>query len=140
MTTEAFVGNVFLHRGKTGSPAEYERVCQVFSIGGLGATNALIDATTFCSGGSREYIGGLADGAEMTLELNYETAAKVINEMIDDVTHKETRNFKISVDDGSPSRVFSFAGVCLSWTFNPSVDDRNTISFGVKISGAITVT
>jgi len=77
MTTEAFVGNVFLHRGKTGSPAEYERVCQVFSIGGLGATNALIDATTFCSGGSREYIGGLADGAEMTLELNYETARRV---------------------------------------------------------------
>lgn len=148
MTTEAFVGNVFLYREDTASPTTspqsaitgYTRVCQVFGIGGLGAVNALIDATTFCSGGSREYIGGLADGAEMTIEANYEVDATVLDAMIADVTAKATRAFKVVVDDGSPWRVFSFSAVCLGWTLNPSVDDRNTISFTLKITGAITLT
>jgi len=139
MTTDAFVGNVFLYRDKTGSPGEWDKVCQVFGISGLGQTNALIDATTFCSGGSREYISGLADGAEITLELNYETSAYVEREMIMDVQNKNSRNFQIRVEDGSPTTKFSFLGICLSWTLNPSVDDRNTITFTVKVSGAITL-
>ena len=139
MTTEAFVGNIFLWREKQGSPGELEKICQVFGISGLGAVNALIDATTFCSGGSREYIGGLADGTEVTLELNYETSSAVTRQMIDDVTDKRSRNFEIRVESGSPTTRFAFLGICLGWTLNPSVDDRNTISFTVKISGTITL-
>lgn len=140
MTTEAFVGNVFLWREKQGSPGEYEKVCQVFGISGLGQTNALIDATTFCSGGSREYIGGLADGTEVSIECNFEQNALVLREMIDDVSNKASRNFQVRVEDGSPTLAFAFLGICLGWTLNPSVDDRNTITYTVKISGDITIT
>ena len=141
MTTKAFVGNVFLHREKGGSPGEYERVCQVFGISGLGQTNDLIEATTFCSGGNREWINGLADGSEITLECNYETGTTgaILGIMIADVQAKNQRKFIVSVDDGSPSQRFSFTAICLSWTLNPAVDDRNTISFGLKVSGAITL-
>lgn len=139
MPTDAFVGNVFLWRGKQGSPGEFERVCQVFGISGLGAVNALIDATTFCSGGSREYINGLADGTEISIEANFEQGALVLREMIDDVTDKRERNFQIRVEDGSPTMIFAFLGICLGWTLNPSVDDRNTITFTVKVSGTITI-
>jgi len=138
MTTEAFVGNVFLWRQRDGSPTAFDRVCQVFGISGLGALNSLIDATTFCSGGSREYIGGLADGVEMSVEANYETGAAILDQMMDDVDAKATRNFEVRVEDGSPTRVFAFAAVCLGYTLNPSVDDRNTVTFTLKISGAIT--
>ena len=109
MTTNAFVGEIYLYRGD-GSPATYTKVCQVFSISGVGQTNALVDATTFCSAGSREYVGGLADGTEITVEANYESAAMsdgspegVLYKMIQDVTNKTTREFKVVDENGSPN-------------------------------------
>lgn len=68
----SFVGNAFLYRGDGGSPEVFTRVCQAFGISGIGQTNEQVDATTFCSGGVKEYIAGLADGTEVTLELNLE--------------------------------------------------------------------
>lgn len=137
--SDAFIGNIFFERGDGGSPEAYERVCEVFSIGGVGETNALEDVTTFCSGGFREYIAGLSDGEEMTIEANYGTSNTLSRQMIDDVKAKANRNYRLVIEDGSPQVTLSYAGTPLSWTLNPSVDSRNTISFTVKISGQITV-
>lgn len=144
MTTAAFVGKVFLERGDGNSPELFTRVCQIFGISGVGQTNALVDATTFCSEGSREFIPGLADGSEITLNANFETtafASSQLKEMIDDVTNKANRAFQIVIDDGvHPSVTLSFTGACLSWEFGPSIDNKNTINYGVKISGSIIIT
>lgn len=139
MTTEAFVGEMFLDRGDGASPEVFTRICEVFGISGLGESNELVEATSFCSAGNREYIGGLADGEEITVECNYEQGDAGLLAMITDVKNKTTRNFRVSVEHSSPAEVFSFAAVCLSWTLNPSVDDRNTISFGLKITGSVTI-
>lgn len=148
MTTRAFVGGVYLWRGNGGSPQDFERVCQVFGISGLGETNALVDATTFCSEGSAEYIGGLKDGSEVTLEMNYETVlpgAAVIDEMIGDVKAKRTVSYQLRAhgDIDNPDDVkqtFHLDALALSWTLNPSPTAKNSISFGVKVSGDIDVT
>jgi hypothetical protein len=144
MTTDAFVGKVFLERGEGASPEIFTRVCQIFGIGGLGQTNALVDATTFCSGGSREYIAGLADGSELTLNANFETkdfTTSQIKKMIDDVAAKATRAFQVVANDGiNPAVTLSFLAACLSWELGPSIDNKNTINFTVKISGNITIT
>jgi hypothetical protein len=140
MTTAAFVGKMYLERGEDGSPTVYTRVCQIFGIGGLGQTNALVDATTFCSGGVNEYIGGLADGSEVTLNANFETSAQILRDMITDVKNKVTRSFRVIADDEiSQPVVFYFNAVCLSWQLGPSVDSKNTIDFGIKISGDIVI-
>lgn len=139
--TEAFVGKMYLERGDAGSPTTYTRVCQIFGIGGLGQTNALVDATTFCSGGVNEYIGGLADGSEVSLNANFETAAQVLRDMIQDVKDKATRAFRVVADDEiNPALYFYLSAVCLSWQLGPSVDGKNTIDFGIKISGDIVIT
>ncbi len=145
MSNNAFVGKIFLWREGSGSPALFSRVCQVFEISGLGQTNEQVDATTFCSGGVKEYISGLADGAEMTLTLNFETLlpdAQVILDMIQDVKDKAVRGFEIRCDangDGTDEVVFKFWGTCLSWTLTPSASAKNQIAFGIKISGDILV-
>lgn len=148
MATNAFVGGVELWRGNGGSPQAFERICQVFGISGLGETNALVDATTFCSDGNAEYIGGLADGSEVTFELNYETVtpgAAVIDDMIQSVKDKSIDSYELRAygDPNDPDTVkqtFHFDGLALSWTLNPSPTAKNSISFGVKVSGAIDVT
>ena len=135
----AFVANVYFERGDAASPEVFTRICQVFDISGLGETNALVEATTMCSAGSREYIGGLADGAEITIEGNYEQGDTDLAAMIADQKAKTAKNYQIVVEQNSPSETFSFSAIPLSWTLNPSSDDRNTISFTFKVSGAITI-
>ena len=136
MTTEAFVGNVFFERnGGSG----FVRICQVRDISGVGQTNDLVDVTTFCSEGSREFIGGLADGEEITIGMNYETSSTQIQAMIDDVNAKATRSYRLVIDSGSPSKIISFSAASIGWVLNPAVDDANQISFTLKISGDITI-
>jgi hypothetical protein len=136
----AFIGKMFFERGDGASPEGFARVCQVFSISGLGKTKTLVDVTTFCSNGTREYIPGLADGQEMTIEANYEIGDPNLANLMADADSDTNKNYRVVVGEGSPTTVFSFAGVPLSWVVNPSVDNRNTITFTIKISGDITVT
>lgn len=142
--SEAFVSGFTLKRQQTPtSPTVYTAIPEVFSISGVGQTNDLVDVTNFDSAGSREYVGGLADGQEITIEANYvpEHASFAQQEgFITDVVNKTTRNFQLLVTGSSPNVLFAFAAACLSYVINPSVDDRNTITFTAKISGAVTIT
>lgn len=145
--TDAFVGNTILWRGDGASPENFTQVCMVFGISGLGEANEQIEATTFCSGGVKEYIAGLADGTEFNLELNFiakATADRAIQaQFIDDVKRKLTRSFELRVDgdnDGVVDMTFHVRATALSWTLNPSPSAKNSISFGLKISGGIDIT
>lgn len=144
----AFVGGVYLWRGNGGSPQDFERVCQVFGISGLGESNALVDATTFCSEGSAEYIGGLKDGSEVTFEMNYETIlpeASVIDAMIQDVKLKRVVSYQLRAhgdinDPATVKQTFHFDALAMAWVLNPSPTAKNGISFTSKVSGDIDVT
>jgi len=140
MTTSAFIGagNVAFSVASTSSPASYDALPEVISISGLGAQNELVDATHFDST-AREYIAGLADGVEVTVECNYVQNNAIQERIVADVAARNTVNCKAVFDFASPQSSFSFAAVALGWQIAPSVDDRQTISFTFKISGSITV-
>jgi hypothetical protein len=138
--TDATIGGFSLELGDADSPAVFDAIEEVFALTGLGKVRELVDATHFGSGGNREYIAGLADGVEITAECNYVPGATVQQAMIAAVNTGANRNFKIVESLDSPDTVYAFVGSPLGWTINPSVDDRNTLTFTVKISGDITVT
>lgn len=132
-----FVGKIFFERGDDGSPATFTRVCTVFSMSGLGKNNALEEVTTFCSEGQREYIAGLADGKEVTIQANYDQSDSTLASLITDVETGRVGQYRIVVTQASPNKYFEFAGVALDWDLQPSIDSKNIIAFTIKISGAI---
>lgn len=142
---DAFVGRVKMYRGDGGSPEAFSVVCAVTAMSGIGQTNEQQESTTFCSGGFKEYIAGLADGSEVTWDLNLGTKSTswpVIRSMIDDVKNKLVRSFEVRCDgdgDGIDEVTFMFDATCLSWTLSPNASAKNTISFGCKISGDIAI-
>jgi len=138
-TNTAFVGEVFFARGDGGSPEAFSRVCTVFSISGVGETAALVETTTFCSDGSREYIQGLSDGSEVSIELNYQVGNSQIRQLINDAKSGAVKNYQIQVGDDSPAEAFEFAAVPLSWVLNPSVDGKNTATFTFKITSDLMI-
>lgn len=136
----SFVGQIFLERSDGASPPVYTRICQAFDIGGIGETNQEVEVTTFCSGGTKEYIGGLADGATPTFQLRYNRANTLIRQLITDVKNKLNVDYRLVVEENDAAvEYFYFTLTPLSWELGPSIENDNTISFGGRVSGEITI-
>jgi hypothetical protein len=142
--SNAFLNGVTISRSANVSPLAFVSIPEVMSLSGLGKTNPLVDVTSFDST-AREYIAGLADGSEITMECNYlpgNTAQDAIVADVDSGT-----NFYMQVTAENPnsgtspiaSDTYTFLVTPLSWTFAPSYEDKNMMSFTLKISGDITV-
>lgn len=135
--TTPFVGQIFLAVGDGASPETFTKYCEVDSMSGIGVANALIDVTTFCSNGSKEYIGGLSDGKQMTFGANYAMSEPLQELLIADVEAKARRNFELLIDGDSPFRTFKFTLAMLDWELDPQVAKQNVIKFIGKITGPI---
>jgi hypothetical protein len=117
----------------------YTAVEEVFSVSGLGKTNQQVDVTNFDSpAGTMEYIAGLADGEEITVEANYLPAGTQQIAMMAAVDAGANRKFQVTYTKVSPNKTFTFTGTPLSYKIVPSATDKNTIQFTVKVSGDIT--
>lgn len=142
--SEAFVGKAYLAVGNGDSPETFTRYCEIDSISGVGEKNALIDVTTFCSGGVMQYIPGLSDGSEVSFGANYVVTQGVNRALqaglIADVQNKVTRHFTIQLGDDSPTETLYLSMAMLSWELTPSVSKQNAIKFSGKITGNITIT
>lgn len=142
MANTPFVGGVTIGIGAAAdTPATdtYTPIQKITGFSGLGKTNELIESTSFDSNGVKEYIGGLADGNEITIDASY-LPGNVQHELIrTKVNTKVNGNIEVAVDDGTDTEAFQFNAVFLSWNFNPSFEDKNAVSFTLKISGDITI-
>ena len=141
--TAGFTGGLTFSRGDGASPEVFTAVEELGSLSNVGQTNPLIDMTSHDST-AREYIAGLPDGQEITVECKrVHTASNVQSSLVTDVINKVTRNFRVALVDSRSSPnltvTYDFAAVCLSWSVAPSFDEGNMISFTLKISGAITI-
>lgn len=140
MSTSAFSGGLTASIGDdvlSGTPV-YTAIGEVTALSGLGTTNTLVDVTNFDSGGSREYIGGLADGQEMTVDCNYVPLDTGQDNLVGYVNAKTNVAFKLVVTDGTTTDTYTMDVTPISWVIGPSQENQNTISFTLKISGAIT--
>ena len=132
-----FVGQIFLAVGNGASPEVFTRYCEIDTMSGIGAANALVDVTTFCSGGHKEYIGGLSDGKQVTFGANYAMNEPVQEALIADVEAKNRRNFEVQIDGESPMHIFKMTLAMLDWELDPQVAKQNVIKFIGKITGPI---
>ena len=138
MSSQANISRWKFRLGDGNATEAFNNVEEVFSISNLGKDNDLIDVTNFDSPvGQKEYISGLADGAEITIECNYIPNATYQEAMIAAVNAGTVKNFEIAYVGSTPEEKFSFAAVPKGWNVSPSPTERNTISFTIKISGDI---
>ena len=138
--TAGYTGGLTFKMSNGTSPEVYSTIEEAKSISGLGVTNPLIDTTSFDST-AREYIAGLSDGQEISLEcVRVHTTSNIQDTVIAVVDAKTTRNYQLTLTDGSVVKIYTFAGVPLSWAITPSFDDATMLAFTIKISGSIVET
>lgn len=142
MATSAFIGgggNVTFKIGDGGGPETFTALEEVQSISGLSETNELIEVTHFGST-AKEYIGGLADGSEVTVQCNLVQGATQQQYVLARCKAKDSGNVQVVVTDGTTSEDYDFSVAYLSWSVEPQVSGQMTLTFTMKISGGITIT
>jgi hypothetical protein len=140
MATQANISRFKFKLGTNASPQVLTDIEEVLSVSpGVGKTNQLLDVTNFDSDeGTREYIAGLGEGDEFTVECNWRPGATMQVAAIVAVENGHTRRARLIYTGSSPNRSWTFNAVCLGYTVVPSATEQNKITFTYKVSGAIT--
>ena len=104
----------------------------------IGKTNPLIDTTDYDSTG-REYIAGLADGSELSIDCKKDLASGTQQAvLVGHVNNGTNVNCQAIWTDGTNTTTYAFAVTALGYSNQPSYEDVNMVSFTLKISGGIT--
>jgi predicted secreted protein len=141
MTTLARIGHgaLFQIRDVAASPIAYVTVGEVTSISLPNISRDAIDAThTESTGGIREFIPGLVDNGEVSIEMNF-----VHQSASDTLIRAQFASSALSqckiLFDPSPEDGVSFNAVLTGYEVSVPVADKVTATLTAKVSGAVTV-
>jgi predicted secreted protein len=128
-------------RATTLSPGTtYETIANVTNIGGPERSRETIDVTAHDSpDGWMEFIGGLKDGGEISLDLNYDPA-ELSHDLDDDFDDDLPRNYQIVIlPDTDDEHTWSIKGVMTGLSDEFPYDDKMGRTMTVKVTGKPTL-
>jgi hypothetical protein len=124
-----------LKYGAGTSPETYTTLADVTNIGGPGLKMETLETTEHQSdSGFKEFAGGLIDGGEVKLELNFIPGATGLVQLQTDMYARTKRNFRV-VWAGSPVVNWDFAALISGIEPAAPVDGKLAVSITLKVSG-----
>lgn len=141
MSTSARIGYGTLFKSGNGAvPEVFTTLAEVTAITPPALARDTVDATHEESPGAwREFIAGLKDGGEVSLDLNFVpggTAAAAMMAELDLDGALAKINRQIIFPDGS---YFSFAGILTAFEPDAPIDDKMSASVTFKVTGKPTL-
>ena len=131
-----------LQRGNGAAPTEvFTTIAGVTNISGPSLSQEVIDVTTHSSAGAfREKVGGLLDGGEITLDINFgptePTHKEAVGGLLKDYTDRSVNNYKLIFPDTT-----YWICPCLVTSLPPDmpVDGKLGISVTLTVAGQPTL-
>lgn len=139
MATNAAIGyGTAFKRGDGADPEVFAALAEVTAINGFSMSKDTVDATHMTSTNRyREFISGLRDAGEISIEINFDADSTEIANAFTDFNANVSRNYQIVWADTSD---FEFAGFCVGLETGAPVDDKMTATLTYKITGQPTLT
>jgi len=128
-------------RATTLSPGDtFETIANVTNVGGPARSRETIDVTAHDSPDQwMEFIGGLKDGGEISLDINYDPA-EVTHDLDDDFDDETPRNYQIVIlPDTEDEYTWSITGIMTALEDEFPYDDKMARTMTIKVSGKPTL-
>lgn len=126
-----------LQRGDGESPEVFTAIANVTSIKGPEIKRDTIDVTAHDSTDAwMEFVGGLKDAGEVSLDVNYDPAKHDV--LVADLDDDAPRNYKMVFPD-SAGTTWSFAALLTEFSSEAPYDDKLAASLTLKVSGKPTI-
>jgi predicted secreted protein len=129
-------GTLFQRATGAAPGTTYETIANVTNISGPERTRETIDVTAHDSpGGWMEFLGGLKDGGEIGLDINYDPTEST-HDLDDDFDDAVPRNYRIVILPDTPDEyTWQIAGIMTNCGDEFPYDDKMARSLTVKVSG-----
>lgn len=142
MTSAISAFGTLLKIGDAATPEVFTTIAEVTSIGGPKLAQDTIDVTSHSStSGWREFIGGLLDGGEVTLTVNFVVTGAThsyTSGLIHDMVNRTKRNFQLVFPD-TGSTTWTFAALVATFEPTEPIDGALTASVTLRVSGVPTL-
>lgn len=114
----------------------FETIANVTNIGGPDRSRETIDVTAHDSpGGWMEFIGGLKDGGEISLDINYDPA-EATHDLDDDFDDDAPRNYRVVILPGTiDEHTWTLKGIMTELSDEFPYDDKMARTMTIKVSG-----
>ena len=134
MTTSARIGyGVAFAIGDGGDPETFTDVAEVTSVTPPSLSMDTVAAThTDSEEGWREYIAGLLDAGEVTIELNFVPGGASTTALLTKLSSRAAGNFRITFPDLT---AWEFAGFCTGFEPAAPVEDKMSATATFKLTG-----
>lgn len=135
MTTKAKIGlGTTFHVARPNAPTTWLKLDQPFSVSGSPSLSRdAVDGTHMDSeDGYREFVGGLRDGGELSVEMNHEPGDETDLLLLEAFNDDEAWQVKITLPNGA---TWVSAALITSYEASDPLEDKMTCSAGFKISG-----
>ncbi|MGW4030745.1 phage tail tube protein [Streptomyces sp. NPDC004838] len=120
-------------RGDGAVPEVFTAIAHVTNVGGPGLSRNTIDVTTHQSPDAwMEFIGGLKDGGEVSLDINYDPADH--DQLIADFDDKDPRSYRLVFPDPAQT-TWTLKSVMTGFEPSAPVDDKLSAALTFKVSG-----
>ncbi len=130
-----------LKRGDGATPTEaFTTIANVTSISGPERTRETIDVTSHDSpDGWMEFVGGLKDGGEISVDINYDPSLDT-HDLDDDFDDVEPRNYQIVILPGTEDEhTWSLRAILTNLGDEFPYDDKMARSMTLKVTGKPTL-
>lgn len=128
--------------GDGGGPETFTAIAEIADISGPGLSHEPVQATHMQSPGAwHEYIKGLKDGGEISLDLTYlpgHATQDASTGLLKDFNDRILRNFQLVFPD-TGTTTWSFAAFITGFEPSAPKDDRLSAAVTLKISGQPTL-
>ena len=142
MTLAIDAYGTLLQIGDGGAPEAFTTIAEVTDITGPSLALDPLDVTSHESPGAfREFVGGLLDGGEVTLTMNYVPTAgtqAATTGLLADMIARTVRNFQLVFPDVGTT-TWSFAALITAFEPAEPVDDRLSAEVTLKVTGQPTL-
>lgn len=123
--------------GDGASPEVFTSLANITDHDGPNAENPDVDVTDLSST-AKEFLPGLTENGELSVNLNFDPTATSHLAAIADQEARTVRNWRIRWGMVSPARTWTFQAYVKSFQTRSQVDGPLTGALTLKISGAIT--
>lgn len=126
-----------LARGNGAAPTEvFTNIAGVTNISGPGITRETFETTGHDSpGGYREFVGGLKDAGEVSLDVNYQPSVHDV--FVEDLDDENPRNYNLVFPDGTE---WAFPAIMTNFEVSAPFDDKLTATVTFKVTGKPEIT
>lgn len=135
MTTNAAIGHssTFERSSDGTSGGAFSTVGELLSLSGPGIARDTIDATHSASPERwREFISGLKDAGEISLEVNFVPGNATTTAALSDINTDTAGYYKLTFPDATE---WAFAAFMTGVEVSDPIDDKMTATFTLKLTG-----